>query len=473
MKNRLEVLTGSPKKGNVLYISMRDQRLYNNHCIQYGYNLSYHYKSEFFIGIPLKHLKYNEIQYSLILENIEELTSDSKKYNLYFNILENIEEFITTNKIKNIILDYSPLREYTKFYKQITDLSKNNNFFCVLIDSHNVVPCKLLSTYKRTSSSVKIQLYKFFFEYLDEYDNIEIEKTVQDKNFIDDNMKFIVDVWEKLQSHKFNNKKKVEKNMCKLPNYEKSKYYQGGHKAGMKVLEDFFDKKFYMYNKDRNNPDVDGLSNISPYLLLGILSTHKIIKMAYEKFYKKDKGNLEGFIAEIFIWKETSEHVCLHIKDYDNIQGALEWARNSLKDHTKDKREKLYSKKELEEGKTEDSLWNAAQIQLITANKIQRHVRMYWAKQLVKWTKTPEEAIKMAMEFNDKYSVDGNVPYGYLEIMWSICGLMDRGYKDRPITGKIRPMNKIKNKSYEQLWNNEEEREKYLSSMAVKRTSTK
>lgn len=115
---------------------------------------------------------------------------------------------------------------------------------------------------------------------------------------------------------------------------------------------------------------------------------------AHEKFHKTDKSNLEVFKARIFIWSETAEHFCYHNKDYDNIMGALEWARESLLSHSKDEREHLYIHKELEEGKTADELWNAGQKQLISSNKIHGYVRKFWTKQIVKWSECPEKALE-------------------------------------------------------------------------------
>ena len=34
---------------------------------------------------------------------------------------------------------------------------------------------------------------------------------------------------------------------------------------------------------------------------------------------------------------------------------------------------------------------------------------MYWAKKILEWTESPEEALRLAIYFNDKYSLDGRV----------------------------------------------------------------
>ena len=66
---------------------------------------------------------------------------------------------------------------------------------------------------------------------------------------------------------------------------------------------------------------------------------------------------------------------------------------------------------------------------------------MYWAKKILEWSQTPEEAMKFAVILNDKYELDGRDPNGYVGCAWSIGGLHDRPWFERPIFGKIRYMN--------------------------------
>ena len=51
-------------------------------------------------------------------------------------------------------------------------------------------------------------------------------------------------------------------------------------------------------------------------------------------------------------------------------------------------------------------------------------LRMYWAKKILEWTTSPEEALKFAIYLNDRYQLDGRDPNGYVGCMWSIgrCG---------------------------------------------------
>ena len=162
--------------------------------------------------------------------------------------------------------------------------------------------------------------------------------------------------------------------------------------------------------------------------------------------YVKKNGSsysesVKGYIEESIVRSELSDNFCYYQKNYDNINGGSDWAVKTLNDHRKDKREYLYSKAELEEAKTHDELWNAAQIQLKSEGKMHGFMRMYWAKKILEWTQSPEEALEFALYFNDHYSLDGADSNGFVGCMWSIVGIHDQGWTERPIFGKIRFMN--------------------------------
>jgi deoxyribodipyrimidine photo-lyase len=75
----------------------------------------------------------------------------------------------------------------------------------------------------------------------------------------------------------------------------------------------------------------------------------------------------------------------------------------------------------------------------------------------LEWAPSPVEALRIGIYLNDKYSLDGRDPNGYVGItvgygfcccaelfggvMWSVCGVHDMGFAERPVFGKIRFMN--------------------------------
>jgi len=126
--------------------------------------------------------------------------------------------------------------------------------------------------------------------------------------------------------------------------------------------------------------------------------------------------------------------------EYDSPGCADNWARATIEEHDRDQRELLYKLPQLEEAKTYDELWNAAQIQMVRYGWMHNYLRMYWAKKIVEWTPNVRIAMKVAIYLNDKYEIDGRDPGGYAGIAWSMLGKFDRAWFDRPIFGKRRYM---------------------------------
>ena len=95
---------------------------------------------------------------------------------------------------------------------------------------------------------------------------------------------------------------------------------------------------------------------------------------------------------------------------------------------------------QFEQAKTHDELWNAAQLEMVNTGKMHGYMRMYWAKKILEWTASAEDAMKIAIYLNDTYELDGRDPNGYAGIAWSIGGVHDRAWFERPIFGQIRYM---------------------------------
>ena len=51
---------------------------------------------------------------------------------------------------------------------------------------------------------------------------------------------------------------------------------------------------------------------------------------------------------------------------------------------------------------------------MVNEGKMHGFMRMYWAKKILEWTSSPTEALEIAIYLNDKYSLDGRDPNGYV-----------------------------------------------------------
>jgi deoxyribodipyrimidine photo-lyase len=151
-----------------------------------------------------------------------------------------------------------------------------------------------------------------------------------------------------------------------------------------------------------------------------------------------DQGN--SFLEELIVRKELADNFCQYNPQYDSFEGFPVWAQETLAKHEKDPREYIYSIEELESGRTHDTLWNAAQMEMVYFGKMHGYMRMYWAKKILEWSPSAKDAIAAAIYLNDRYELDGRDPNGYTGIAWSIGGVHDRAWRERPTYGKVRYM---------------------------------
>ena len=216
----------------------------------------------------------------------------------------------------------------------------------------------------------------------------------------------------------------------------------GGHHAAMKRLRHFTGKLLHSYERDRNRPELDGTSALSPYLHFGHIGP-VTIALAVDAAAKKDlslQAARDGYFNELIAWRELAVNFVKYTPNYDTADCAEDWAKKTIAEHARDERERLYSLRELEAGETYDELWNAAQTQMVRHGWMHNYLRMYWAKKILEWTPNVTTAVKWAIYLNDKYELDGRDPNGYAGIAWSMLGKFDRAWGERPVFGKIRYM---------------------------------
>ncbi len=232
---------------------------------------------------------------------------------------------------------------------------------------------------------------------------------------------------------------------------------RGGEITGRKRMKHFFEVGFSHYGEQRNEPEKDVSSGLSPYLHFGFISVHEI----FAEIVKREKwtparlavqahgsragwwnmsANAEGFLDEVITWREVGYNFSSHSDSYDDYDSLPDWAKKTLREHTRDQRQHLYSLDELEAARTYDALWNAAQMQLVREGRIHNYLRMLWGKKILEWSRTPKDALQALIHLNNKYGLDGRDPNSYSGIFWCL-GRYDRPWgPERPIFGKIRYM---------------------------------
>ncbi len=213
--------------------------------------------------------------------------------------------------------------------------------------------------------------------------------------------------------------------------------FRGGIDEALKRLRAFVRKGLAGYVEERNHPELDSTSHLSPYLHFGHIGPHTVA-LAVAKA-DAPKAAKEAYLEQLIVRRELAVNFARFNPDYDNFESAPPWAHRSLAEHAADPRT-TYRERQLENAETHDPLWNAAQKQMVKTGWMHNYMRMYWAKKILEWSKTPAQAYRTAVYLNDKYELDGRDPNGYAGIAWAIAGKHDRPWFERPIFGKVRYM---------------------------------
>ena len=231
---------------------------------------------------------------------------------------------------------------------------------------------------------------------------------------------------------------------------------RGGATAARKALKSFMDYKLEHYLTNRNHPDLDDTSGLSPYLHFGHISAHQVFyEIVTTQNWSIDRirfpgtgsrtgwwglnESIENFLDQLITWRELGYNMCTLDRKYDQYESLPDWVQTTLADHIPDPRPHHYTSDDFESARTHDILWNAAQRQLVREGRLHNYLRMLWGKKILEWSSTPQEALTIMIHLNNKYGLDGRNPNSYSGIFW-VLGRYDRAWAERPVFGKVRYM---------------------------------
>jgi deoxyribodipyrimidine photo-lyase len=331
-----------------------------------------------------------------------------------------------------VVGDENPMRE-PEHWRAVVPAQLRVPFWTV--DADVIVPSKLLMKEQYGAYTARPVIRRLLPEFLQPVGNTHVKVEWQPPRGLQ-SLAAEVDITEGWQ---------LDRSVAPVKNIS------GGTDQALKRLKSFIRNDLANYPVDRNKPERDGTSRLSAYLHFGHIGPHTVA-LAIEKADAPGQAK-EAFLEQLIVRRELAINFVRFNPDYDNFESGTPWAHKSLAEHASDPR-KIYSERHLEEARTHDPLWNAAQLQMVKTGFMHNYMRMYWAKKILEWSKTPARAYQIAVHLNDKYELDGRDPNGYAGIAWAIVGKHDRPWFERPIFGKIRYMSlnstrkKFDSKSY-------------------------
>ncbi|CAH9117247.1 unnamed protein product [Cuscuta europaea] len=424
--------------GPVVYWMFRDQRAKDNWALIHAVDQANRANVPVVVAFNLfdQFLGAKARQLGFMLRGLEKLAHDLQStldipfYLFQGEAVSTIPDFMRKCGASLLVTDFSPLREVRSWKDRICE-AVDGSVTIHEVDAHNVVPLWVASgKLEYGARTLRSKINKLLPEYLVEFPTIGSPMN---------NKRWALPIhsinWEQLIAD-------VVRKGAEVPELE---WCEPGEQAAMEVLMGskygFLTNRLRNYSTDRNNPlKPKALSGLSPYLHFGQISAQRC-SLEARKFQKICSKAVDTFLEELIVRRELADNFCYYQPQYDSLLGAWDWARKTLMEHATDKREHIYTREQLEKAQTADPLWNASQLEMVHYGKMHGFMRMYWAKKILEWTSGPEEALTTAMYLNDKYEIDGRDPSGYVGCMWSICGVHDQGWRERPVFGKIRYMN--------------------------------
>ena len=414
-----------PGPGPVVYWMSRDQRVRDNWALLYAQELALSRGQPLgvvfclapaFLGAGLR-------QYGFMLQGLQEVAGDLAALNLPFFLLtgepaRELPGWVAHERVGAVVCDFSPLRLVREWK---TAVAEGIAVSLEEVDAHNVVPCWLASPKAEYGAyTLRPKLKRLLPAFLEDFPPLARHPVEWEgaKPAIP---------WQELPA-----------SLAIDTAVPEVTWLTPGERQARAALDHFLDRKLAFYGERRNDPTQDGQSNLSPYLHFGHLAAQRVALEVSDR--RGFDASREAFLEELIVRRELADNFCFYQPLYDTFGGFPAWAQKTLNQHRRDRRENLYTAAELESGRTHDELWNAAQGHMVRRGTMHGYLRMYWAKKILEWTASPEEAQAVAIYLNDKYELDGRDPNGYAGIAWSIGGVHDRAWFERPVFGKIRYM---------------------------------
>jgi deoxyribodipyrimidine photo-lyase len=450
----------------VLYWMSRDQRVHDNWALLYAREVAL--KASAPLGVVLclapSYPGGTLRAYDFLLKGLRECEAILEQLGVPFFLLPGdppkvLPQFAADINCGLIVTDFNPMPGKKAWLRSMLgttayppvkggggvdvtsdDLSPTNLPACVgsivEVDAHNIVPCWVTSDKKETAArTIRPKLQRLLPHFLKDYPAPLTKANCGDT----------LAKWNKTQlptsAVNWNAMyKSLEVDRLVTP----VTWIRPGETAAMGAAKKFArsDEALMAYHEKRNDPNAGAQSQLSPYLHFGHISAQRVALMAQQHADKSRSADVKrgvgAFIEELVIRRELSDNFVY----YSDAQPAWpEWALKSLKEHEADPRDHVYTLEQLEFGSTYDTLWNAAQHEMVLRGKMHGFMRMYWAKKILEWSPNAAEAFRVALYLNDKYFLDGRDPNGIVGVAWCIYGVHDMGWKERPIFGKVRYMN--------------------------------
>jgi deoxyribodipyrimidine photo-lyase len=411
----------------VLYWMQQSQRSEMNHALEYAVLEANRLKLGVLVGFGLMddYPEANLRHYTFMLEGLKETQASLAERGIKLVVLKGAPPDVALSLGRRacmIVCDRGYLRHQKKWRQRV---AREADCRVVQVESDVVVPLEVVSDKAEYAArTIRPKIHKQLQEFLTGLRKTPIKTASLNLNIRSLNLTDINGILRKLT---------IDRSIPAV-----TEFYKGGTSEARRIFRNFLKNSIQRYADHSNQPQTDDISHMSPYLHFGQISP-LYLALQVQGIDVSLRQATEAYIEELIVRRELAMNFAHYVDNYDSYNCIPQWAQKTLSEHRRDKREFIYTRRQLENAETHDIYWNAAMREMRYTGFMHNYMRMYWGKKIMEWSKTAQHAFKTTLAINNKYFLDGRDPNSYTGVAW-LYGVHDRAWSERPIFGKIRYM---------------------------------
>lgn len=417
-----------PRDGDyVLYWMEQSQRARCNHALEYAVRQANEREQRLIVVFVIREKDEERTlrQATFMLEGLQQTQDDITSRGIKMVVRIGDPVGVVTEVAKKaslVVCDRGYLRSQKSSRSELADRAS-----CpvVCVETDVVVPVETVSDKREYAArTIRPKIHDCLDNFLIELSTTAIEQDSTTLSVAGEDLSNLDSIIDQIQ---------VDRSVAAV-----TKRFRGGASQAAAKLRTFLNEKLDSYEDGRSQPDCETLSHMSMFLHFGQISPLDIA-LKIKGSSAGTQSDRDAYLEELIVRRELSQNFANFTEDYDSYSCLPDWAAETLDDHRDDERKHHYTMQELEDAETHDEYWNAAMREMRRTGYMHNHMRMYWGKQILAWTNTPEYAYKVAMQLNNKYFLDGRDANSFANVAW-LFGNHDRAFGERDVFGKVRTM---------------------------------
>ncbi len=428
-KSRIQILndTAVTKGKYVLYWMQQSQRADYNHALEYAILQANRLGQGVLVAFGLMddYPEANLRHYTFMLEGLQETQNTLARRGIKMVVQQGPPAEVALYLGRHaslIVCDCGYLRHQKAWRDQV---ARQAVCRIVQVESDVIVPLGVVSNKAEYAArTIRPKIQKHLADFLNEFKPAAIKRSSLTLNVQGIDLANINAVLQTL---------KIDRSVPAVTDF-----FTGGTSLARQKFKSFLHQRLARYVDNRNQPQTNDISRMSPYLHFGQISP-LYLALQIKQADSRLQDAKESFLEEMIVRRELAMNFANYTPGYDSYECLPDWARRTLAEHANDPRDYVYTRRQLENARTHDDYWNAAMREMKSTGFMHNYMRMYWGKKILEWSNTPEHAFRTTLAINNKYFLDGRDANSYTGVAW-VFGLHDRAWFERPIFGKIRYM---------------------------------